>query len=110
MNEDQLISMVMETKERVDKIEYAIFTKEEKAHLFGTLDSLVWKMNKFEEESIHYISWFQRIDANLSQLNHDVKQLNHDVKQLNHDVGQLKIGFSLLNQDMTKVKTKLQIT
>jgi len=81
MDENKLISMVLNTIERVEALERDVFTRAEKDRMFSILDVLASRTKKFEEEQT-------LLSFNVSELKEDVRNLKDDMVKVK---GVLKI-------------------
>jgi flagellar capping protein FliD len=109
MNEEKMITLVMETKERVDRLEHNGFTpadREQLTRLFTIVEALVVATAHIKEEILQINYHLRRIedkfDAKFDMLQAEFAEMKVDVTVIKEDV-------SMLKDDMVKVKTKLVI-
>lgn len=86
MDENRFIAMVIDNQKRVEHLEEAMFTKEEKDRLFGDLDYLKVKYDTFSQE---------------------LTIVNHRLGGLERGMTMVKENLTQLNENMVKVETRL---
>lgn len=112
MNEEKMIAVIMETQERVTRLEQNGFTpmdREKISGMFNVLQTLVGKITKLEEEQTHTSLHMRRIDGKLTVIEEEVAGIRVDITVLKDDVGKVNTRLGNMENDMGKVKIKLVI-
>lgn len=75
MDEDKIISKLLEHDDSFGRIERDMFTKEDGKQMIGMLEGLTTMTKKIEEDHIFSIEWLKRVQNQVEKQEEEIRQI-----------------------------------